>query len=386
MKLTTDFECGSGELRQVGDAHWRLETVADACGYNKYFCFEIENEKDAPTVALKVDIFPDPRLGEKSHFMGHFPSSIWYSNGDWQRWVPLRNTWEDAVSFHDDHVTLKIPVPPGGKMQIATNVPYRYSALCQWMELLQKSHKASLQIDSIGKSHEGRNIPVLRLGEGTRRFLVVAGQHASEHSGVWASQGIVEYLLSHIAEARRIREEFDIAVVPMLNVDGNVRGRSGSSPQQFQHNNSLDFEGTGRKANPAYIENALLWKWIGESFHPDLLLHFHGYLGRRRIGDEPGDGIYLPARRPDESDDAPRWKLQQAVMDRMMFDTCGNSAHLGIFGETPSKFLDTRLVEAFDTVTVCYECNCGTTGAWSQLRRGTQAFIAMTRAVLLDSI
>lgn len=385
MKLTTKFECGSGVLRQIGEGHWRLETVADACGYNKYFCFEVENEKDALPVELRVDIVPDPKLGRASHFLSHFPSSIWYSNGNWGRWVPLQNTWEDSATFHDDHIALKIPVQPGVRMQVATNVPFRHSDLCAWLESLQMTHAEMLRVTAIGKSHDGRDIPVLRMGRGSRRFLVVAGQHPSEHSGVWASRGIVEYLLSGIAEARRIREAFDVAILPMLNVDGNVLGRSASSSQQFERNNSLDFEGVGSEANPVYTENARLWEWLGEHFHPDLLLHFHGYLGWRRSGDFPGDGIYIPARAADESDHAPRWRLQQAVLDRMLFDTCGNSAHFGQFGETTSAFLDTRIVEAFDAVTICYECNAGTTGAWSQFRRGTQAFIAMTNAVLFDS-
>jgi len=222
------------------------------------------------------------------------------------------------------------------------------------------------------------------MGNGHQRILIVGGQHASEHSSVWASQGVVEFLLSRIAEARRILDAFDIAIIPMLNVDGNVLGRSAAGLQQLKLNNSLDFEGASAGATPTYAENAQLWNWLINSFSPDMLLHFHGYMGWRRASDLPGDGIYLPPRPKGESDQAVRWRLQKAVLDRLLFETCGHSAHFGILGESPSGFLDTQVVERFGAVAICYECNSGTTGAWRQFRAGAAAFLALVRAALED--
>src|SRR5690606_11017292 len=114
-----------------------------------------------------------------------------------------RNTWEDAVRFHEDHLEVHFPVEPGQAFFLASNVPQKYSALCDWIAQLPET----VTVESLGQSFEKRDIPILRLGEnGQPRVLVLAGMHSSEHSGIFAAQGIVEYLSSRIAEARQIAE------------------------------------------------------------------------------------------------------------------------------------------------------------------------------------
>lgn len=382
MKLHTDFECGSGIARQTGENSWSIETVADRFGYNKYFCFEVANAMASGTHEALVDIFPDPALGAASHFLGHFPSNIWYSARQWRRWIPLRHTWEDSVTFLPDRIRLKIPLPPGATLQVATNPPFRYSDFMQWIDSLGQTARGGLPaVSSLGFSFQGRTIPVLTLGEGRTRFVVLAGQHASEHSGVWASKGIVDFLLSSSPEAARLRKAFTFSIVPMLNPDGNVLGRSGAGAEQFDHNNSLDFSGAAEGRTPLYTENRLLWDWLQER-KPEVFLHFHGYLGWRAFGDLPGDGIYINPPLPEAGGITAGGRYQQAILDRVLFDTPGHTAHFGDFGENLEGMVDYQLAKAFGTASLLYEVNSGSVGVAEQYRRGPQVLRAVAGGVM----
>jgi len=381
MTLTTDFECGSGTARQISENHWEIDTVGDSFGYNKFFCFEAENLDGESPADLRVDVFPDPALGASSHFLGHFPSNIWYSARNWQRWIPLRHTWEQSVDFLPDRISLRIPLGPGARFQVATNPPFRYSDFLKWVQGLKDSTCETLTVSSLGASFEKREIPLVTIGDGPVRLVVLAGQHASEHSGVWATKCIVDFLLSSAAEAARLRKAFTFSLVPMLNPDGNVLGRSGAGAEQFEVNNSLDFGGVLRGEAPLYTENRLLWEWLRNE-KPEVFLHFHGYLGWRAFGDLPADGIYFNPPFPDSDARSPHARYRQAILERFLFDTPGHSGHFGEVGENLPGMVDYALARAFGTSALLYEVNSGTVGVSEQYRRGLQVLRALTTAVL----
>jgi hypothetical protein len=404
MKLTTDFECGNGRLtppapvderanngNEIGNEQvWRMEAVGDLYGYNRYFCVQIDN-RGQPAAKLRLSVFADSRL-TNSHFMSHFPSELWYcANDDWRRWVPLRHTWEDSTTFHDDHIEVRLNVPANALLVVATNPPWRHRDYVTWLDTLRQR---GVEIETIGQSFAGRDIHALRLGtrstegaaqsSGKPRLLVLSGMHASEHGGVWASRGIVEYLLSSIRSARSIEPAFDIAVVPMLNPDGNVAGCAGGSTQRLEINNSLDFQNTSQGALPRYQENQVLWQWLSARFAPDVLLHFHGYLGRRRFGDEPCDGLYGHENIDAVYASDGRRRAYRAMLDRLRFQTAAFTGHWFMYGGNAPGQLEIELAEKFQTLGVLYEVNCGTTGIALQMQRGPQVLEALAGALIRD--
>jgi hypothetical protein len=387
MNITTDFECGGGKrLEQVAPGHWRVEANGDGSGYDKYFCVRINSQDDEPKTVIRLDVHPDRDLGEAGarFFASHFPSHIWYSVANWQRWLPLRNTWEDAVTFHDDFIELRIPVAPGTEMHVATNVPLRYSDLLQWIDTMGEKHDG-LQIGSIGRSVEDRDIPVLRLPgarNGLPKMFVFAAQHPSEHGGNWACEGIVEYALSTVSDARVITDNFDLAVVPMINPDGNVRGLSGANAEDI--NMFPDFAGAAAGTPATAHENRLLWQWLCSDFVPDVIVHFHGYMGWRRHAVPPYDGIYLLQEADELYTDPERLSAYWAIRDRLAFETPAYTAawHAGPLDETS---IEHQLAVKFQTLSAFYEINTGAVGPFDQYRRGPQVLTAVAKALVLDA-
>ena len=397
MKVTTDFECGSGRLKKIRKNTWRLDTVADRFKYNRYFAFRVESGKKERPTTLHFEVHPDPALGQKSHFITHFPSHIWYTTREWGPWAPLRNTWESSVTFHETHLELHIPIAPGTVMHVVNTVPLRYSDLMTWTKAMKDKHGDRLEVGAVGKSVEGRDIPFLRIrkrGKKLPKLFVLAGQHSSEFGGIWGCEGIVEYALSQIAEAREITDHFDLALVPMVNPDGNVHGNSGANAEQLDVNICNDFKGAAEGKLPRTHENRLLWKWLCSTFPPCASLHFHGYLGWKRRGDYPGDGVYCFAEPEKLFGDRPRpaWAvggrrraMMQAMLDRLLFETPGFTAHWRTTGTLTDSTLEYQLAQKFGTVGVLYEINAGCVGPAEQFQRGPEVLGAVVRALVRDA-
>jgi hypothetical protein len=178
-------------------------------------------------------------------------------------------------------------------------------------------------------------------------------------------------------------KNFDIAVIPMLNPDGNVLGYSGGTAERLTINNSLDFAGAANGEQPQTHENRLLWNWLDAEFTPDYCLHFHAYLGWRRCSDFPFDAVYLLGE-PDALLSTPHTAQHRAIMDRLRFNTPAFSAHWGIAGTITPVMVEYQLAHKHDTISILYEINAGSAGPSEQFRRGPQVLKEIVAALLDD--
>jgi hypothetical protein len=85
-------------------------------------------------------------------------------------------------------------------------------------------------------TEKGRELPVLRLGEGDRWILVSARHHACEATGGYVLQGMIDTLLNSIPEG------YSVLVVPFVDYDGVVDGDQGKNRTPFDHNSDYKEE------------------------------------------------------------------------------------------------------------------------------------------------
>lgn len=382
MTITSDFECGNGKnIRQIAPGHWRVDEVGEKAPYCKYFCVKIEAGDDGAPVRL--DVYPDPDLGEEGRLgmLHHYPAPLWFcEDDDMSHWVNVTNRWPGVETYGLDHLSTRIVVPPGSSMFVASNAVLPWSRLKEWAERLAERGAV---VDSLGSSFEGREIPRLRLpatgtGEATRVF-VFSGQHPSEHCGPLAACGIAELLCSSHPEARAIREQCEVWLVPNTNVDGNFHGRNGWTMEDI--NPCADFEGACEGQPPKATEDRLLWDWLSEMLRPDVSFNFHGYLGRRRFAEPPYDGCYVLQEPEAVYGAGERRELYEAVRDSLFWDTPGltASARPGTIGPA---FLSYNLAKKCRTIVPFYEINHGFHGVQGAKRKGADVFRAVMGTVL----
>ena len=380
MRVTSDFECGNGKnIVEIAPGHFRIEEEGEKSPYCKYFCVRVDGGAEGGIAELSI--YPDPLLGDAGRigFMGHYPSKLWFSESEMTFWQPVTNRWPDADVFGDDHICTRVAVPAGEHVYVASNLVWPYSQLQQWSEAMVAKGAESFPM---GMSFEGRPIPRLHLPAGDAdplRVMVLSGQHPSEHCATLGAAGIVEFLLSQHPEAQAMRRGCDVWAMPMINVDGNVHGRNGWTMQDV--NPCEDFSRAVEGVVPKAEEDRQLWRWLTEEFRPDIIFHFHGYLGTRGCADTPYDGMYVfndaaaVYRKPE---DLARYRL---ATDLLFWDTAGLSASTTL-PEHQESHLETQLALACGTTSVFYEINHGFAGVAASKQRGAHVFRSVMRALL----
>ena len=93
-----------------------------------------------------------------------------------------------------------------------------------WYDRLEQTGLADRT--TLGKSAEGRNIEVLRIGNYDAQEVVVliGRQHPPEVTGAIAMMHFVDALAGYDEQARHFRDRFQVVAIPLLNPDGVVHG------------------------------------------------------------------------------------------------------------------------------------------------------------------
>ncbi len=128
---------------------------------------------------------------------------------------------EDEPAAKD--LTMKLSVGPDTVWVSAQEI-ITSDHVDQWMRGLESN--SYVKRDTIGMSHEGRPVSLLKIGESDdqRMIMVISRQHPPEVPGFLAMQAFVETLCADTELAKAFRSKYNTYVVPMANPDGVYHG------------------------------------------------------------------------------------------------------------------------------------------------------------------
>ncbi len=128
---------------------------------------------------------------------------------------------EDEPAAKD--LTMKLSVGPDTVWVSAQEI-ITSDQLDKWMSGLES--RSYVKRDTIGMSHEGRPVSLLKIGESDdqRMIMVISRQHPPEVPGFLAMQAFVETLCADTELAEAFRSKYNTYVVPMANPDGVYHG------------------------------------------------------------------------------------------------------------------------------------------------------------------
>lgn len=181
--------------------------------------------------------------------------------------VPLESLPENRVRLHVDM--------PGPRLDVARVEPYRLSDLDRFLSAIRTN--PLVQITTIGRTVQGRDLEILRVGrpQAPSRVFLRARAHPWEPVGNWVVEGLVQRLLRGDADARRFLERYCVYVMPMANKDGVALGRTRFNLLGRDLNRDWD-KPADRDLAP---ENHALEQWlermIREGQRPHLALELH---------------------------------------------------------------------------------------------------------------
>ena len=279
--IATDFECGSGEeiLKSEDDTFLMRSETEPGRGHifegkSTYFCVGIHNKrKTSRRIRLVISNF--------THCLDDTKYITVRQGVDTWSHLPLEDVTAEVFRSIDRHtqegeLRLSVDLPPWGGRDSALFLSpfhwYCYTDMSRYLSEVADTYPYA-SLESIGKTFQGRDIPVLNIGEKSPdkpRILAVQTLQPSE-SGHWCCKSIIDYLISEDPEARIIRERNTISLIPHTNPDGTVLGRGmtnslGQAPQ---------FEGLlASEGQEAARETTLLWNYLKE-LQPWVYLELH---------------------------------------------------------------------------------------------------------------
>ncbi|MBI5385496.1 MAG: peptidase M14 [Verrucomicrobia bacterium] len=190
-------------------------------------------------------------------------------------WKPLAT---EVLPTNRVRLTIEMPGP---RLYVARLEPYRISDLDRLFATIHKNRLG--QITPIGKTVQGRELEILRVGDkrAPYRVFLRARAHPWESGGNWVVEGLVRRLLQGDADARKFLQRYCLYVLPMANKDGVARGMTRFNFQGKDLNRDWD-----KPADPQLApENAALEKWlegmIRSGQRPHLAMELHNDGGGR---------------------------------------------------------------------------------------------------------
>ncbi len=180
-----------------------------------------------------------------------------------------------------------------GSLYIARVDPYRVSDLNKLLTSLEGNDQ--VQVTAIGKSVEGRELHIIRVGneDAPNRIFIRGRVHPWEPGGNWVIEGLIETLLKDTKEVKAYLKNYCLYILPMSNIDGVANGVTRFNMKGMDLNRALT-----KPADPVLApENLAMEIWledmISKGMKPDLAIDFHN--------DSNGPLIFAPPRENPET-------------------------------------------------------------------------------------
>ena len=138
----------------------------------------------------------------------------------------------------------------------------------------QALDNAGTELLATGKSVEGRDIPLLRKGDGSagkRAIWIIAQQHPGEHMAEWFMEGIIERLQQHNDPVLDdLLKAADLYLVPNMNPDGAFHGHLRTNAR------GKDLNRAWQDSTPELSPEVFFIKQQMEKYGVDMFLDVHG--------------------------------------------------------------------------------------------------------------
>jgi len=182
-----------------------------------------------------------------------------------------------------------------------------YDDVVQVLDRIERTSNGQVAVRSAGTSGEGRQLLYATIGTGPTTFWLQARIHGNELHSTEASLQVLGYLAGGSTQARLIRENLTVVVIPMYNPDGaEANIRQSTTPNRIDLNR--DWE------NFAQPESVAFWR-LWRDVAPRLALDLH-HMGQAPVvnGTDDLNQFQIGAR----SIDPARMTAEQWLTNRQM--------------------------------------------------------------------
>ncbi|WP_397448371.1 M14-type cytosolic carboxypeptidase [Pseudomonas sp. NA-150] len=215
LKISADFD--SGNIVVIDASNPSLTTLAirpdTQSPHFQWFHFKVENLQVGQNHAFSLN-----NAGQSSYNRAWTGYNA-VASYDHQNWFRVPSSFDGtALNFS--------LTPTESQVYFAYFEPYS-RARHDWL-IEQAINQADIDLIATGESVEGREIQLLRKGdgaEGKRKIWIIAQQHPGEHMAEWFMEGLIERLQEKNDPVMdSLLAAADLYLVPHMNPDGSFHG------------------------------------------------------------------------------------------------------------------------------------------------------------------
>ncbi|POP78095.1 M14 family metallopeptidase [Pseudomonas syringae] len=261
LTIGSDFDSGNIQVLDASDpAHIRLAIRPDTkSAHFQWFHFKADGLNVGQTYGFSLT------NASESTFNRAWTGYNAVASYDHQNWFRVASDFDGkALNF-----SLAAEQP---QVWFAYFEPYSRERH-DWL-IEQAQEKAGAQLLAVGKSVEGRDIQLLRKGdgaEGKRKIWMIAQQHPGEHMAEWFMEGVIErFQQKDDAVLQQLLAEADVYLVPNVNPDGAFHGHLRTNA------NGKDLNRAWQDSTEALSPEVSFIRQQMEKYGVDMFLDVHG--------------------------------------------------------------------------------------------------------------
>jgi hypothetical protein len=243
LRVSTDFEGASARILRIDAENGVVEFTPGGDperGWPCWWFFRVDGLVADQTLTLRLRR-SEATVSEPSRFLSKPLASAWAMpsqaavSNDGQKWKQT-----DRGSREGDWMVYNVRAE-GSAVWVAWGPPYTGQTAAALVHDLSHRHPG-VEARELCRSREGRPVPMLRVSEGAKpageRFgvWVQARQHAWEAGSSWVADGFGRWLLGDSAEALWVRQNAEVFLVPVMDVDNVATGNGGKDAIPHDHN------------------------------------------------------------------------------------------------------------------------------------------------------
>lgn len=254
LRVSTDFEGGSAKVESIDQAARVIHFMPDGNpqrGWPCWWYLRVDGVAKGESVALDLAASDRPTrnngqdTGKPLASSWAMPARATYSTDG--------KTWQHTAPGKREGARIRYEViGTGGPLWIAWGPPFTPRDTDALLAEAEKKLTGAKAFE-LARTREGRPVRGLRVSEATAPrppgIWVQARQHAWESGSCWVARGFTDWIVSDDADARWLRGQAEIFIVPIMDVDNAATGNGGKEAAPRDHNRDWD-------DNPVYPEVA----------------------------------------------------------------------------------------------------------------------------------
>ncbi len=270
LQTSTQFESGGGSISLVKNDPITLRlkphNQSDGGWSQVWWYFKLEGVTPGEEVMLQLAI-GDPKIS------GISPKATFtYDQISWG----MTNTGKLEVIDGQEYFVYR-HVVKNDAVWFAYDFPYTPEIMDSLL-LSKASKDKGVDVFELCKTNKYRSVKALSLnasnaGDEKYGIWLQARCHAFESGSSWVLHYLADWLLSNDQKAQALRKIADFTIVPIVDVDSVVEGRTGKMQQPYDHNRGWD-ERPGYWPEVRSIKERI--KKLAKQNRADMFIDFHG--------------------------------------------------------------------------------------------------------------